>query len=424
MEFNYKKFLPWIIISVVVLGAGIFLFWYFFIEKTLKLLSPEGKEELRAGKTYQITWESRKIGKVGVLLIKEDKEETKWIVRDFPAGKQKYDWQIFVWEEPRQDYKIAILEYPWQEGNKIDYSDENFTILGPHFASCDDLSVEKEWPFLPSDFPNLRKVFITEKSFQGNLEGLEGADKKCQEEAEMQGLGGTWRAFLGDDTALATERLILEGIFAEAKGIGILPQEKVPAYLWQSFAHFLERARLGEEKEKVIGAHKLLEKYFHRFLERYEAQQHEKACHRLLAKNFDEFFAKLSTPLVLNQEKFDEAFLRDLSNLWLGRINKESKRECTTIFTRYPFADIARNYSFTTTCKNWKTSDELIPGYPLKPGERGDFPQCYTPLGRRINAVGIAGLSSGLVGEEKNQFFTPALGKFCNSRQKLLCIEQ
>jgi hypothetical protein len=423
ISFQDKKIFIWIIIGIIILGTGIFAYSYFTTKKTLKLLSPNGKEELRAGKTYQITWKSKKIGKIGIMLIKEDTKETKWIVEDFPAGKQKYDWKIFVWEEPRQDYKIAILEYPWQAGNKIDYSDDKFTILGPHFASCDQLSIESEWPYLPGDFPNLRRVFITESSFNGNLEGLEGADKKCQEEAEKLGLKGTWKAFLGDDSTLAVDRLNLDGIFVQAPGIGILPQEKIPANFWGSFGQFLKTAP-PKEKEAMEKSYNYLEKPFSAFLKKWENVQDEKTCYRLLGKNFEEFFKKLSDPLNLNQKRLEGNFLNNLTKIWLGRINRESKRDCTTIFTMYPPLDPSRSYSFTTTCQNWTMGQETVPGYPSKPGEEIKLPQCYTPEGKRINAVGLAGLSSGLIGEKENQSFSSSIGRSCDTAQKLLCVEQ
>lgn len=369
-----KKLLTWILVLILLIAGGGGIYYYFYLEKSLKLISPNGKEVWQANKTYQITWKAKKIDKLGIVLIKEGSKETKWIAKDIPAGKKKQDWQIFVWEAPGQDYKIAIFEYPWKEGNLIDYSDENFTILGPKFASCDSLSSEAEWPFLPSDFPNLRKVFITEESWQGNLEGLEGADKKCQSEAEKEGFQGVWKAFLGDDQTLAVDRLKLEGIIVEAKSAGQLPEEKT--------------------------------------------------CHRLLGKNFDEFLKKLSNPLVFNQEKLEEEFLKNLSNIWLGRINKESKKDCLAVFIEYLSRDPSLNYSFTTTCQNWTTSEERVSGYPSKGKEVLTLPVCYTPQGERINAATLVGISSGIIEKQGEKFFSSSLGRPCNFSQKLLCIEQ
>jgi len=375
MEFNYKKILPWVIFIIIIAVVGAWLIYRLTAEKGLQLLSPDGHEVWQAGKTYQITWKAKNIEKVGITLIKDkEPKESEWIVKDFPAAKRKYDWQIFVWQEPRQDYKIAIIEYPWQEGSKIDYSEKSFTILGPQFASCDSLSIEAEWPHLPSDFPNLRRVFITESSFKGNLEGLEGADKKCQTEAENKNFSGVWKAFLGDDTNLAVDRLDLEGIFVEARTAATLPEGKT--------------------------------------------------CHRLLGKNFDEFFKRLSDSLIISQEKFGKEFSKNLENIWLGRVNKESKRDCIAVFVRYPSPDISLNYSFTTTCQNWTVSEDRVPGYPPKPDEKIELPVCYTPEGVRVNAAGLVGLSSGVIEKAAEQFFATSLGKTCNLSQRLLCIQQ
>jgi len=364
MVFSLKKNLSRIILIIFILGIGFWLFYYLTTEKTLQIISPNGKEILEANKTYQITWKARKIGKIGIMLVEEeDSRKGKWIVRDISADKERYDWQIFTWEKPSQNYKIAIFEYPWQEKNKIDYSDNFFTILGPKFASCDSLSIEHYWPFVPNDYPNLKRVFITKNTWQGNLEGLEGADKKCQAEAEEIGFQGNWKAFLGDDDIMAVERLNLEGIFIEAKIDAILPEGKT--------------------------------------------------CHRLLGKNFDDFFKNIS----------QENFLTNFQEVWLGRINKESKKECIFIPARY-YKDVSENYSFTSTCQNWTVNQAIVPGYPPKEDEKKEFPLCYTPEGKKINAIFLGGYSSGFIESEKKKFITFSIGKFCNVYQRLLCIQQ
>ena len=374
-----KKTIIWLsVLIVIALGIGVGIYYYFFVEKSLKLTSPNGKETWEANRTYQITWKARKIGKVGIMLVKEGSKDTQWIAKEVPALDGKYDWNIFVWQEPREDYKIVIFEYLWQEGNKIDYSNDNFTILGPKFASCDNLSVEKEWPYLSSDYPNLRKVFITAQSFTGNLQGLEGADKKCQEQAESEGFQGTWKAFLGSDQALAQDRLNLEGIFVDARSSGTLPEGKT--------------------------------------------------CHQLWGRNFGDFFQKFSDSLIINKEKFEDDFLqREFSNIWLGRINQESKRDCAAVFTKFPVLDPSKSYSFTTTCQNWTSDREVVSGYPPTAGQTIEFAICYNPQGKAVKAAALSGLSTGLVGSEneaETQFFSPSLGKLCNNTQKLLCVQQ
>ncbi len=375
MAINFKKILAWLAILVIILVTFLLVRRYFSIEEDLKLISPNGQEMLQAGQTYQIRWQSRKITKVGILLVKgDDSQETKWIAKDISAEKKRYDWQIFAWQEPEEDYRIAILEYPWEEGKLRDYSDDFFSIAGPEFASCDELSVLAEWPYLPSDFPEQKRVFITGKSFTGDLGGLEGADRKCQEEADAKKFGGIWKAFLGDDTTLASDRLNLEGIFVAAETVGTLPEGKT--------------------------------------------------CRRLLAKDFEEFSKRLSSSLFLNETKFEKVFLTDLQKVWLGKINQESKEDCLFITTGYTAADMSRLYSFTTTCQNWRTSQGVISGYPPVTGQEMELAKCYNPQGVRIDAAGLAGLSSGLVRLEEKETLTVSLGRSCNTPQKLLCFEQ
>ncbi len=373
-------------IILIIVGATIFLallgFWIYnryFVEQMLEITSPKGGEVFQAGKTYQITWDARNIGNIGIMLVKgRDQKEIKVIASDIPASKRKFDYSVFVWENAGedydQDYKIAIYEYPWQEGKKISYSTDYFTIAGPKFASCDTLSKNNEWPYLPSDYPELKKVFVTQGSYNGNLEGLEGADRKCQDEAEKLDYGGTWKAFLGDDQKLATDRLNLEGIFIDAKA----------------------------ETSVVEG----------------------KTCHRLLGKDANSFLKLLTNSYVINLKILNNQYFDDMSNLWLGRISKESKRECTTLSLRYVPLNLSESYSFTTTCQNWTTESRNIPGYPPAVGQTTSYPECYTAQGKRLSAVGLGALASGVAGEDPSKRFVVTVGKSCDQPSKLLCIEQ
>lgn len=340
----------------------------------IKITTPNGGEKWSAGKTYQITWKTSGIDKVGIVLFKG--QTPSWIAKNISAKEGKYDWEIPDWQEPSQDYKIAIFEYPWQKGNKIDYSDEFFTISGSRYASCDTLSISAEWPYLASDIPNLRKVFITTNTWKGDLGGLEGADEKCQTEAKKKGFSGTWKALLGDDQTLAIDRLKLDGIFVEA-----------------------------EAAATVAGGNK--------------------TCHRLLGENFEKFLEKFSTPWIINREKLSTDFLKNLSNVWVGRITDNSPKECIEITKEYPSKVLAENYSFTTTCKNWTSNNYRIPGYPPLASYKPDYPKCYTSTGKRTDAVGMAGLSIGLTGQVTSASnFSPFLGKSCDTYQKLICLEQ
>ena len=53
----------------------------------------------------------------------------------------------------------------------------------------------------------IKKAFITSTSYNGNLGGLAGADQKCQTQANLVGLSGTWKAWLSDSNVSAGSRL-------------------------------------------------------------------------------------------------------------------------------------------------------------------------------------------------------------------------
>ncbi len=50
--------------------------------------------------------------------------------------------------------------------------------------------------------------FVTSAMFTGNLDGLDGADEKCQDAADAAGLVGNFRAFLSGDDESANERFV------------------------------------------------------------------------------------------------------------------------------------------------------------------------------------------------------------------------
>jgi hypothetical protein len=53
----------------------------------------------------------------------------------------------------------------------------------------------------------LYRVFVTNKTFNGSLGGLSGADIKCQAAAARANLGGLWKAWLSDARVSASARL-------------------------------------------------------------------------------------------------------------------------------------------------------------------------------------------------------------------------
>ncbi|MBU3943051.1 hypothetical protein KKA24_03645 [Patescibacteria group bacterium] len=345
---------------------------YFFIstgEKTIKVITPNGEESWEIGQIHEITWESKNIDKVGIVLF--NGEETEWIAKDIKAIAGKYDWEIYPGHKYGRGFWIAIFEYPWKEDGKVDYVDGSFSITFPVLAGCDNLSIDNEWPYLASDLPEVRKVFLTKNSYTGDLAGLSGADGICQKEASDLEYKGSWVAFLGGDadkeTALErikeTERG-QEGIFVEAVSSAVL----------------------------LRGA----------------------TCHRLLGKTLNEFLAKFSDMFIINNEKISKEFMEEMKNVWLGRIDKTSKKSC--VVAGKDSSRIQENYSSTTTCQNWTKAEQFV--------EEGDYPTCYTPSGILTNAVASGGLALGIEGKAELATYNPELGGYCSLRKKLLCIEE
>jgi len=380
-KFRLEKSLIYVLIGAVLI-VFVFVLYLFFSHgvKSIQILSPDGGEEWQVGKTYQIKWKARGIKRIGIVLF--HKKEAKWIAKNINARARKYNWKIYLGQEYGDGYWIAIFEYPWKKGNQVSYSSKSFAIIYPKSIGCDDISLDKEWPYFPSDRPGLRKIFITENKYTGNLGGLKGADNKCQQEAEKQGFKGKWQAFLGGDKAeeSAIERMRktprgTEGIFVEAK-----PSVKL--------------VRNGGI-----------------------------TCHRLLGKNFNEFLKRLSSPFLVNQEKINKEFLNNLKDIWLGRIDEKSKKNCIPIseIISNTYKPLMEKYTFTVSCQNWNQEKKFVEGYPVKTS-KNLFPTCYTPNGVLTNAVALGGLAEGL--DQEKDIFTPHQGKSCDSQQKLLCIEE
>jgi len=150
-------------------------------------------------------------------------------------------------------------------------------------------------------------------------------------------------------------------------------------------------------------------------------------CHRLLAKDFEEFLTRLSDSVIINEEKFEQGFLQDMKNLWLGRINKESKKNCAGIAAALSdyYKSLVEKYSFTITCQNWTQGDKYVGGYPVPDGQpKPSFPACYTSAGQYTDAVALGALASGTTGKDKDAVFVFDQGKYCDNKQKLLCIEE
>jgi hypothetical protein len=424
MNITFFQILPYLIaFLILIILFTTFIYYQTSVRKELQLIEPNGGEILRAGQTYTITWKAKKIDKVDIVLIKEGEEpkKSKIIVKNFPAKEKKYKWQIFAFEETSDRYKISIFESPWQEGNKIDYSDNYFSIIGPKFLSCEQLAIKGNWLFIPSDYPNLKRVFITRDSYNGNLGGLDGADKICQEEAKRMGLNGNWKAFLGDDNVSAIERLNLDGIFVFASAEEGLPQDKIPAYFWESFKNYLEKYAAGNEnlKKSLISAHETLTKPFSKFYEKWNVLQENKGCLRFLGENFQQFYKKFFSPYLVIKDSPEEQFLKSFfgQEIWLGRVFPEDRRNCITISSLEEKISPSL-VSFTLTCQNWTTNESKI-----KTETKENLPRCYIGPGAGVEAMGIGGMAK-MVEEKEGKNIVEIGGKNCYESLKLLCIEQ
>ncbi|MBU2544946.1 GPI anchored serine-threonine rich family protein [Patescibacteria group bacterium] len=350
-----------IIVAIVV----VYLFITFGSPK-IKITSPSGGDKWEIGQKYEITWEAKKVGKVGIALFHE--AEVEWIAEDVPAGLGKYEWEVYKGHKYGDGFWVAVFEYPWREDGEVDYSKGSFTITYPISTNCDVLSIENEWPYVASDFPNIRRVFITQEKYKGNLDGLEGANQKCQEQANKAELGGSWIAFLGGD---ADEDTAVERLKKSERGIsGIFVQAEPSA-------------------ELIQGA----------------------TCHRLLGKNFTEFLMKFSDPLEINADKISKTFLQNMNGVWLGRVNEASSKNCIVSTTSQ--VNLNEKYSYTPTCQNWTKAEQFAAGYRDAP--LSDFPLCYTPSGSSVRAVSLGGLGSGVSSINT--------GGYCHRERKLICIE-
>lgn len=382
-KFTLEKALIYVLIFAV-LFTFVFVFYLFFLQfvKKIEIVNPNGGDEWEIGQTYEITWKARGVNSIGIVMFKG--KNPQWVVKNINAGDGKYPFKVYPDQSPYgDDYWFAIFEYPWKQGNRIDYSDSSFAVVYPEHGSCEQISTENEWPYLASDLPNLRKVFLTADSYSGNLGGLKGADEKCQQEAQRMGFSGKWVAFIGGDSV--QEEAVARFSQTAQKTNGIFIEAKVSDTL-------------------IRGA----------------------TCHRLLAKNINEFLRKLSNLSIINQEKLDADFLNEFGNIWLGRIDSSSRENCASIASVYAQTSVplAEKFSFTTTCQNWTQDGMYVQGYPVPPRtSKPQFPNCYTPQGKATDSVALGGLSTGLVGAGIDSAFTPYEGKYCNSRQKILCVE-
>jgi hypothetical protein len=92
-------------------------------------------------------------------------------------------------------------------------------------------------------------VFVTSGEFAGNLGGLAGADAICQGLADTNGLPGTYRAWLSDETGSPSTR------FAPSPGPYVLRNGTVVANDWADLTDgpLLAPIEITEQQSAVVG---------------------------------------------------------------------------------------------------------------------------------------------------------------------------
>lgn len=90
------------------------------------------------------------------------------------------------------------------DGEESDECDELTTNWMEHCSRCAEVGV---YPWAVCGSAYARCVFVTSQTYTGNLDGLSGADSKCQELADAAGLSGSFKAWLSDSTTEAHDRL-------------------------------------------------------------------------------------------------------------------------------------------------------------------------------------------------------------------------
>ncbi|MFA6753997.1 MAG: hypothetical protein WCZ99_03220 [Candidatus Paceibacterota bacterium] len=382
---NIEKIFIFIIILV---GLGALLLFVFLSGsgiKQLELIYPVSGEEMFIGETYEIVWKARNIEKVGIVLFMG--EEPKWIAKELDGREGKYNWKIQPGQKYGDNYWIAVFEYPYREENLIDYSKGPFSIVFADIDSCDSLSVSEDRPYVPISYPGIRRVFVTNGSYDGDLKGFSGADEICQKEAEDLGFEGSWTAFIGGDRDIDTA---VERLSRTPKGTSGVFVEATP------------EGELGRGD----------------------------TCHRLLSNDFNGFLSFFDIESDV-KEKVSEDFFTKFSNIWTGRIRTADRVNCIEI--TFPRGRTAQdNYSFTVSCQGWTTVSRLlaenlqvratviddIPSSDNTIMPSLDIPTCYTSQGLPIDARGIGGLST-----EEEEDFLKITGKGCAEKKRILCIE-
>ncbi len=332
-----------------------------FLVSTKSLSFVVGADSFNAGDSFQIRWAAKNISRVGIVLFNGD--EAQWIIQNYPGAAGKYTWNSDPYQAAGADYRIAVFEYPWKNGNLIAYSPVPITIVGQKYVSCEDYSVELLWPHLSDAYSNIHRVFATSSSYSGDMGGIDGADAICAKEAEKLGYSGNYVAFLGTDEKSASERIAKNGVFVEAAPAGTLTEGK--------------------------------------------------SCHRLVARDLQNLLDITRAENNLAKFQLSDSLYKALGNAWYGRRTAAVKTECLPIARK----GVADAFSASYNCQDWTVDKKQI--YSNLSAE-ADLIRCYNESGKRVQAnyYGAIAASFDLEGSYMLD------GDTCDSAHKLLCVEQ
>ncbi len=113
----------------------------------IKILTPNGGEELRGGETYTIKWESEQVPQVYIKLRKG--EDTYYgpegMITDVIKNEGFYEWIVPGTLPPSKEYSIRVLDKDAAANGVFDDSDEIFKIIPSSFLNVLSLAEGEVW---------------------------------------------------------------------------------------------------------------------------------------------------------------------------------------------------------------------------------------------------------------------------------------
>ena len=117
-------------------------------------------------------------------------------------------------------------------------------------------------------------------------------------------------------------------------------------------------------------------------------------------------------------------FLEKMQDLWLGRMDESTQRNCAFIGGTYSFvSSLSEKYSHTVTCQNWTYGEKFVSGYGRGTVLDDTFSICYTPQGEPVYSVATGGLASDIEGKKNDGQHVINIGKSCSEKHHLLCVQ-